>query len=66
MAKMRMANMTNKPICISGAKAFRIDLSTTWRPERKKRRKGFHLAPKAKEQDKYLSGMCGWVADDDR
>ena len=32
MAKIRMANMTSKPICISGAKALKMDLRTTWRP----------------------------------
>ncbi len=31
MAKMRMANMTKRPICINGAKALNMDLSTTWR-----------------------------------
>ena len=40
MAKMRMANITSKPICISGAKALKMDLRTTWRPveEKKDRR----------------------------
>ena len=33
MAKMRMANITKSPICISGAKALKMDLSTTWRPK---------------------------------
>ena len=27
--------MTSKPICIRGARAFRMDLRTTWRPENK-------------------------------
>ena len=33
MAKMRMANMTKSPICISGAKALRMDFKTTCKPK---------------------------------
>ena len=32
MANMRMANMTRRAICASGARAFKIDLRTTCRP----------------------------------
>jgi hypothetical protein len=34
IAKMRIANITNNPICISGAKAFRMDLRTTCKPKK--------------------------------
>ena len=34
MAKMRMANMTSKPICIKGARAFRMDFKTTCKPRK--------------------------------
>ena len=33
---MRMANMTNRPICIKGARALKMDFKTTWRPRGKK------------------------------
>jgi hypothetical protein len=32
MAKMRMANMTSNPICIRGARAFKMDFRTTCKP----------------------------------
>jgi len=35
MAKMSIANITSNPICISGARALRIDFSTTWRPKKR-------------------------------
>jgi hypothetical protein len=34
MAKIKMANMTRSPICMSGAKALKMDLRTTWRPRK--------------------------------
>ena len=36
IAKMRIANITRSPICISGANAFRMDLRTTCKPKEKK------------------------------
>ena len=32
MANIKMANMTNNPICIRGARAFRMDFKTTCKP----------------------------------
>lgn len=34
IANMRIANITSSPICIKGARAFNIDLSTTCKPRK--------------------------------
>ena len=37
MANIKMANMTSSPICMRGAKALRMDLRTTCKPEERKK-----------------------------